>query len=192
MKPLALLAIGLGAVAGALLLSKDQIMPPTPGVGFPTSQEPIDARPDREDVVAFTASDRIHGPRPGVESFRGFVLGLLGGDDLGIWSSLQHRQVNSHSEHDVGHAWDWGFKTKDDAEVFIQWLRANNDEWARRFGIGYLIFDHRMLRIYEPVGWTPYGGADSHTTHVHFSFSRDGALGKTSGYSFYQDNRAIV
>lgn len=167
-------------------------MPQTSGVEFPQSSAPIDPRPTREDVVVYDAIDRVHAPRPGVESFRGFVLGLLGGQDLGIWSSLQHQQQNSHSEHDVGRAWDWGFKNVDDAQTLINWLHANDDEWARRFGIGYLLFQRRELREYAPIGWADYHGQDPHTTHVHFSFSKDGAFGRTSGYDFYQDNRTIV
>lgn len=191
MKRAAVLVGGLGLTA-LILAMRGHRMPASPGVSFPTSTESVDPRPTQEDVTAYDAMDRVYGARPGVEKFRSFVLGLLGGKDLGIWSSAQHQSQNAHSEHDVGRAWDWGFASSADAQTLIAWLHANDDEWMRRFGIGYLISDRRMYRDYDPVGWSSYNGADAHTTHVHFSFSKDGAFGKTSGYDFYQDNRAIV
>jgi hypothetical protein len=52
---------------------------------------------------------------------------------------------------------------------------------ARRLGIMYVIFNGRIWGAYRAAdGWRPYGGANSHTDHVHFSFSWAGAWGHTS------------
>ena len=52
---------------------------------------------------------------------------------------------------------------------------------ARRLGIMYVIFDHRIWGSYaDEQGWRPYTGASPHTDHVHFSLSWAGAWARTS------------
>ncbi len=147
----------------------------------PTNALPVDAYPTRADVVDHPAS-LPQAPRPGVEAFRRYVLGRWGGTDLGIWASSQHHDQNPHSEHEVGQAWDWGQPSSSSVNELVDWLEANGDEWARRTGVGYLIHARQMRRWYDPQGWSDYHGADPHTSHVHFSFSRAGAMGETSAY----------
>ena len=55
---------------------------------------------------------------------------------------------------------------------------------ARRFGIMYIIWNHKMWRAYDPGrGWAPYSGVSPHTDHIHFSFTWDGAYGRTSWWT---------
>jgi hypothetical protein len=52
---------------------------------------------------------------------------------------------------------------------------------ARRLGVMYIIWNGRIWGSYRAAeGWRSYGGANPHTDHVHFSFSRAGALKQTS------------
>lgn len=170
-------ALGLSAFARSASSS-------TSASSSPASNPPamLDPYPTRESVTGHPNTE-ARGPRPGVESFRSYVLRRWGGMDLGIWASPQHLNQNQHSEHNVGQAWDWGFPDSQAARDLISWLEANGDEMARRTGVGYLIFDRRMRRWYDPRGWSDYHGADAHTTHVHLSFSRAGAMGETSAYT---------
>jgi len=55
---------------------------------------------------------------------------------------------------------------------------------ARRFGIMYIIWNKKMWRAYDPGrGWAAYTGSSPHTDHIHFSFSWDGAYGRTSWWT---------
>lgn len=154
---------------------------------LPKNNAPVDPRPTRADVVDHP-QNLPQAPRPGVEAFRKLVLENFGGKDLGIWGDARHQE--GRSEHNVGDAWDWGQPSAEAKAELLAWLTTDDDEWARRFGIGYFIADRKMTRIYEPHGTLPYTGADPHTGHVHFSFSRQGAMGQTSGYG-YQDNTLV-
>lgn len=174
-----------GLIAAALGLSalgRSATAAPTSGASSSSSSSsPVDAYPTRQDVTQHPAT-QPRGPRPGVEAFRAYVLRRWGGQDLGIWASAQHLAQNAISEHNVGQAWDWGFPSSQAAHEAVSWLEANGDEMARRTGVGYLLLERRERRWYEPRGWADYHGIDPHTTHVHFSFSRAGAMGETSAY----------
>lgn len=93
------------------------------------------------------------------------------------------------SEHYEGRALDWMLsvnnpKQKAIANSVTAWLSANNGAMARRFGVSYIIWNHRMWREYRPEqGWTTYTGAVPHTDHVHLSFSWDGAMKRTSWWT---------
>lgn len=57
---------------------------------------------------------------------------------------------------------------------------------ARRFGIMYIIYNKRIWRSYGPHrGWKRFecsGESGCHKNHVHFSFSWEGALKRTSAW----------
>ncbi len=94
------------------------------------------------------------------------------------------------SEHNDGRALDWMIDTSNKkdmakARAFLDWLLAtdkagNKNAMARRLGIMYIIFNHRMWRAYSPRGWGQYNGTNPHTDHIHFSLSYDGSTGRTS------------
>jgi len=93
------------------------------------------------------------------------------------------------SEHYDGRALDWMLNAKDPqqkavADSVVAWLVADNGAMARRFGIGYIIWNTKMWREYAPErGWAAYNGSDPHTDHIHFTFSWDGAMGRTSWWT---------
>jgi peptidoglycan hydrolase-like protein with peptidoglycan-binding domain len=93
------------------------------------------------------------------------------------------------SEHYDGRALDWMLSAKVPqqkavADSVVTWLSANNGAMARRFGISYIIWNTRMWREYAPArGWAPYTGSVPHTDHIHFSFSWDGAMARTSWWT---------
>ena len=106
------------------------------------------------------------------------------------------------SEHQEGRAVDWmlgGSVSKADANAFLAWLLGTDKQkysvaMARRMGIMYVVWQDQIFRIYHPdIGWQPYldcakrqGKADDtycHRNHVHFSFTWDGAMARTSYWS---------
>jgi peptidoglycan hydrolase-like protein with peptidoglycan-binding domain len=97
--------------------------------------------------------------------------------------------LSDTSEHYDGRALDWMLSVNDPAQKavaqsVVDWLSANNGVMARRFGISYIIWNHQMWREYRPqLGWAHYTGAVPHTDHVHFSFSWDGAMKRTSWWT---------
>ncbi len=114
--------------------------------------------------------------------------------------------TSSTSEHFDGRAVDWMRSVrvpaeKQMADTFVNWLLApaadgTPHEMARRLGIMYIIWDNRMIRMYDPArGWTDYrscsdpnrGGPGLDTTchrnHVHLSMSWDGAAKATSWWT---------
>ena len=93
------------------------------------------------------------------------------------------------SEHYDGRALDWMLNVNNPTQKAIAnsvtaWLSANNGAMARRFGINYMIWNKRIWGVYAPTqGWAPYTGSVPHTDHVHFSFSWDGAMKRTSWWT---------
>jgi len=93
------------------------------------------------------------------------------------------------SEHYEGRALDWMLSVKDPhqkavADSVVAWLSANQGAMARRFGISYIIWNTKMWREYAPQrGWAKYTGSVPHTDHIHFSFSWDGAMQRTSWWT---------
>jgi hypothetical protein len=63
--------------------------------------------------------------------------------------------------------------------------RGHRNAIARRIGITYIIWNHRIYRVgSDDAHWRPYGStADPHDTHVHFSFSVAGAARTTSWWT---------
>jgi peptidoglycan hydrolase-like protein with peptidoglycan-binding domain len=98
------------------------------------------------------------------------------------------------SEHYDGRAWDWMLHVDNAtqeavAQSVLAWLTAPDKNgvpgaMARRFGIMYIIHNHKMWRSYATDrGWAPYYGTNPHTDHIHFSFNYDGAAGRTSWWT---------
>jgi hypothetical protein len=99
--------------------------------------------------------------------------------------------IGGTSEHKEGRAFDWGvnaYSVKDRARVarFMHWLMktdayGNQYAMARRLGIQYLIWNHKIWGSYSAsAGWRKYSGPNPHTDHVHISFTWAGARMKTS------------
>jgi hypothetical protein len=130
--------------------------------------------------------------QPGVVKFRALILATYKGTgDDGI---VRGCKVGGTSEHKEGRAWDWAVSVKNPHQVaqvktLFAWLFASDSAghkyaMARRLGIMYIIWNKRIWGTYAASsGWRPYscsGVTLCHQNHVHFSFSRPGAAGKTS------------
>ena len=98
------------------------------------------------------------------------------------------------TEHSEGRALDWMLNKNDPtehaiADAVVDWLVAPDANgqpgaMARRFGIMYIIWDRRIWGTYQMnEGWRPYYGSSPHTDHIHFSFSWDGAMQRTSWWT---------
>ncbi len=74
------------------------------------------------------------------------------------------------------------------ADDILSWLLAtdrhgNRHANARRLGIMYMIWNHQIWSAARQAeGWRPHS-SDPHTDHIHFSFSWDGALKRTSWWT---------
>lgn len=185
-----------GALAGAMLLGTlagpAQAMPdrrarpvtahsPATPLGLPAVVEPFAAldQQTRCDPDA----------KPGVLKFRKLVLSSY--PDTGSDGIVRACGIGGTSEHKEGRAWDWAVSARNprqraEAEALLRWLLAPDAEghqaaMARRLGIMYIVWDRHMWRAYDAsAGWQPYTRGEAHTDHVHFSFSRAGAAGRTS------------
>jgi peptidoglycan hydrolase-like protein with peptidoglycan-binding domain len=129
--------------------------------------------------------------RPGTLAFARLMTTHYG---MGSTSLIGRTCTSSTSEHYDGRAWDWMLDVNDPEEnavatSVLTWLTkadANGvpGAMARRFGIMYIIRDHKMWRSYAPErGWAPYYGTNPHTDHIHFSFNYNGAAARTSWWT---------
>ncbi len=135
-------------------------------------------------------------PKPGVVAFRSMVLKVFPktGDD-GITRGCND---GGTSEHKEGRAWDWKVSVNNPEDVaavntLFAWLFATDQyghqfAMARRLGIMYIIWNHRIWGAYNAAeGWRPYTGTPNpHTDHVHFSFYWIGANQQTSFWRYVQ------
>lgn len=140
--------------------------------------------------------------KPGARYLRRLLLTTYGQ----ISSNIVRACSGADSGHEEGRALDWMTSArvpaqKEIAEAFVAWLQApdgfgNPEAMARRLGISYVIWNSRTWRAYDPDrGWTEYSRClhkkmkkrafdnTCHRTHVHISFSWDGALKRTSFYT---------
>jgi hypothetical protein len=128
----------------------------------------------------------------GVLKFRALILKTYKGTgDDGI---VRGCKVGGTSEHKEGRAWDWAVSYKNAHQVaqvhaLFNWLFATDAyghkyAMARRLGVMYIIWNKKIWGTYSAsAGWRPYscsGITGCHQNHVHFSFSKAGATGKTS------------
>jgi hypothetical protein len=130
----------------------------------------------------------IQTEQPGVRDFRDLVMAAY--PNTGRGNIVRPCHIGGVSEHKEGRAWDWMVDARNttqrrQADELLAWLLAtdehgNRHAMARRFGVMYIIWNGRIWHASRPDAWAPYGGANPHTDHVHFSFSWDGAERKTS------------
>ena len=120
--------------------------------------------------------------RPGVAMFRRWVMGALGGSDLGIVRGCG--EGGATSKHHEGRARDWGITDQATASAMVSALVAPDDQGrpdalARRAGLRTIIYSRE---IWKAGQWSPYAGASPHDDHIHFGFGWAGARGETSLY----------
>ena len=189
------------AVTSAALLTGLVSAPARAIAPLPTTAVPM---PAELDAAAFYESQKVCDPtpRPGATALKDLLLATYGPATVYIPRSC----TSSTSEHFDGRAVDWMRSVrvpaeKEMADAFVAWLLApaadgTPHEMARRLGIMYIIWDSRMIRMYDPGrGWTEYRGCldpanagtgldtTCHRNHVHLSMSWDGAAGLTSWWT---------
>lgn len=139
-------------------------------------------------------------PKPGAQRFGDLLKATYPTTTYGISRTCGTDPLPT-SEHYDGRAVDWMTSVRDAsgkarADAVIAWLFSsdgadNTYANARRLGIMYMIWNNRIWGSYRAVdGWRPYSTCASHpesawdTTchrdHIHFSFSWEGAMGRTS------------
>ena len=128
--------------------------------------------------------------KPGVAAFRDLVLRKFGGTDLGISRDCA---AGGDSEHKEGRAWDHGLNWHDQddrarAEEILTWLTetvaGDPARRAKRLGVMYMIWNKQIWSAYRAEdGWRPYTGASPHRDHIHFSFTWNGAMQRTSWWT---------
>lgn len=96
--------------------------------------------------------------------------------------------VNADSQHHEGRALDWPMNAYDAQDKAIgdavaTWLTASDGAVARRFGIMMVIWNKQIWYSHKPSTWSAYTGPIPHTDHLHFSFTWDGAMKRTSWWS---------
>ena len=153
------------------------VAPAAPQKALPAA---LDVRTPYEAQVSCDPSDK-----PGVTAFAALMKSTYKSGLTGISRTCQ----GDTSEHYDGRALDWMLSANDPkqkaiADSVVTWLSANNGAMARRFGISYIIWNRTMWREYAPErGWAAYSGSSPHTDHIHFSFSWDGAMARTSWWT---------
>ncbi len=187
-------AMGAAVAAGVVTAPAQAALPdPKPSVTLPSQ---IDRPAFYEPQTVCKSKER-----PGTRALRQLLI-----DTYGPATAYATRTcTSSTSEHFDGRALDWMRnkrvpEEKEMADAFVDWLLApaadgTPHEMARRMGIMYIIWNGRMIRMYDVGrGWTEYRGCRStntgkandttcHRNHVHFSLSWNGAAAITSWYS---------
>lgn len=153
---------------------------------FPTPGGPKrDDLPDDVDLPGAFQSNVFCDPqdRPGLQAF-----GALLGDQWDRPGYTTSRTcLNMKSDHYDGRAIDWQLNAFDPqdrriGDEVVAWLSANDGEMAKRFGMQSIIWNNQIFRP-DGSGWQGYVGQSPHTDHVHFSFSWDGAMMRTSWWT---------
>lgn len=121
--------------------------------------------------------------KPGTQAF-----GQLLTSHYGSYVTSYSRACRAdNSQHYEGRAVDWAANAfnpteKARADSIAAWLTANNGEMAKRFGIMSFIWNRKAWDLYT-LRWRDYNGPSPHTDHMHFAFTWDGAMQRTSWWS---------
>ncbi|MGI8946796.1 MAG: peptidoglycan-binding domain-containing protein [Ornithinimicrobium sp.] len=157
-----------------------------PTAEFPVPEAPVnESLPEEVDVVDPLQRNMLCDPvdKPGLEAFMNVI-----GEHYGRPGHSTSRScIEQRSEHYDGRAVDWALNASDPADrrigdAAVRWLSANDGEMAKRFGIQSIIWNSHSWRP-NGQGWQGYAGQSAHTDHVHFSFTWDGAMMRTSWWT---------
>ncbi len=181
--------LGLAFAAPALVIP----LAAAPAHAVQAPPSPTRPLPSALDVRAPYQGQTVCDPtaRPGVLDFARLMTTHYGMGSTGL---IGRTCTAASSEHYDGRAWDWMLNVGNAgqeavAQSVLTWLTRADSQgvqggMARRFGIMYIIHNRKMWRAYAPErGWAPYYGSSPHTDHVHFSFTYDGAAGRTSWWT---------
>jgi hypothetical protein len=165
------------ALTTGLAPAAQAAIPSPPSKPLPVA---LDAQPPY--VAQVSCDPRYH---PGVYAFAALMTARYKTGAQGFYRMCQP----GASEHYDSRALDWMLNVNNPTQLAIAksvtaWLSANSGAMARRFGIMYMIFNHRIWGAYAPSrGWAAYNGSNPHTDHIHFSFTWDGAWKRTSWWT---------
>ena len=182
-RALRLLAIALVAITGMFALSAARATPASADIAWP-----YEFMPTIDGYQGYQGQTKCYSqPMPGVVEFRNY---------LNFWFGAHTAYINracssgGQSEHKEGRALDYMLPSTDPTSLKILANVLGTDKYGnahalgRRFGLMYIISNHKMFRFYHPEwGWQPYTGSNPHTDHIHFSFSWPGALKQTSWWT---------
>jgi len=183
LRAVGVLAVPVVTVPAAMATAQAASVPRPPSKSLPSA---LDVAPPYQGQ---TLCDPV--AKPGVVAFAKLMVGHYG---VGSTGGITRSCNSGVTEHSDGRAWDWMLNVnkpqeKAIADAVTQWLSAPDAQgrpgaMARRFGIMYIIWNKKMWRAYDPGrGWATYTGSAPHTDHIHFSFSWDGAYGRTSWWT---------
>lgn len=170
-----------------LLVGVLSTLAPTAALAAPPEVRPFGPAIDR--YASYEGQTRcLSTEQPGVVYFRRMLQQTYGANGGGI---LRACSQGGRSEHKEGRAYDWMLNANNArdraiADEFLGWLLATDEHgnahaMARRFGVMYIVWNGRSWSAWRAnQGWRPYTGRNPHTDHIHFSFSWDGALMRTS------------
>lgn len=181
--------VGVPAAAGAAepsvasAITPAAVVVPTAPANLPAA---LDPQPPYEPAVSCD-----YAVKPGVAKFEALVEQTYPGTgSSGVVNTCAAE--GSVSEHTEGRAWDWTVNVDNavqraDADALRGWLTANSGANARRLGVMYIIWNKQIWGVYRPAdGWRPYacsGVTGCHQDHMHFSFTWNGAWGRTSWWT---------
>jgi hypothetical protein len=137
--------------------------------------------------------------QPGPVDFRNLLLVTYGTKvgGLTVFNGITRPCDGTISEHSEGRALDWGMDYRNvdmraDGQAVLNWLFAtdkfgNQHAMARRLGIMYVIWNHKIYGSWNNYAAAPYScGTDPtacHVNHIHFSFDWPGARAQTSFFT---------
>ncbi len=173
-------------VGGALPAVEVPVEPPLAFAGGvtrpPTKVLPavLDAFPGYQPSTSCDPNDK-----PGILAFANLVSTHWGKTR---YHTSRRCVLGDGTQHAEGRALDWTMNAYDAGEralgdAVLAWLSADSGALARRFGIMYIIWNKKIWYTHRPAAPEAYTGPIPHTDHLHFSFTWDGAMGRTSWWT---------
>lgn len=181
---------GLGAAGDSEVSTRAFKLPPVGQPPFPTPDAlpglPGSLSNEIVDPVARYVPQTSCDPneKTGITAFKKVALATY--PALKDWGSSRNCTDDGISEHLEGRAWDMNADVNNPAQFaqaaqLLTWLTQDDGANARRLGIMYIGYNHRLWASYRMgEGWRKLNNSNPHTDHVHFSFSWAGATKKTS------------
>lgn len=160
---------GLSLAAIAIKAPPTKVLPTT-----------LDAAPGYQASTSCDPNDK-----PGILMFAELISAHWG---MYRYHTSRQCVLGDGTQHAEGRALDWTMNAYDPTQkalgdAVVAWLAADDGALARRFGIMYLIWDRQIWYTHRPTVWQSYSGSSPHTDHIHFSFTWDGAMGRTSWWT---------
>lgn len=190
------------ALGTALLASACTPATPTAAAKVPITRAftaSIESKVPYQPAAKCKIGQKLATDQPGPVAFRNLLLATYGTQvgGLTVFTGITRPCDGTISEHTEGRALDWGMDYRSAAmraagQAVMNWLFAtdkfgNKDAIARRLGIMYVIWNHKIYGSWTGYAAAPYScGTDPtacHVNHMHFSFDLAGAKAQTSFFT---------